>query len=163
MEYQSSIQTGQIIIGANFLVWGQLLTESESYFCLTEPKAQMSISHHMSINFPHLDLKNHRDKLDQTWVWYTLDGPLQNLCPVTLLYIQDGFHGFYWLNNWKSGKVFFKITSWNETKFGSNSPFQNCDDLFNYTRLPLQLIKHQWGFLHFLTPDLTNIMKLHLD
>lgn len=82
MEYQSSIQTvvnqtGQIIIGANFLVWGQLLTESESYFCSTEPKAQMSISHHMSINFSHLDLENHRAKLDQTWVWCTLDGPLE--------------------------------------------------------------------------------------
>ena len=34
-------------------------------------------------------------KLDQSWMWYSLDDPLHKLCLVTLSNIQDGHPGFW--------------------------------------------------------------------
>jgi hypothetical protein len=50
-----------------------------------------------SINCSHFDLllKNHWTKLNRTWMWHSLDGPLPKVCSLILPYIQDGCHGFW--------------------------------------------------------------------
>jgi hypothetical protein len=52
--------------------------------------------HPASINCSHFDLllKNHWTKLNRTWMWHSLDGPLPKVCSLILPYIQDGCHGF---------------------------------------------------------------------
>jgi hypothetical protein len=60
-----------------------------------------------SVIFSDFDiLKNHKVKLDQTLMWYSLNAPLPKVCPLTLPSIKDGCHVFRLVkkigNLWKS-------------------------------------------------------------
>jgi len=64
----------------------------------------VSFSHHLMSGvcrpltyYVQVDIlfKNHWAKLDQTRMWYFLEGPLSKLCAVTLSYIQDACYSFW--------------------------------------------------------------------
>lgn len=70
-------------------------------------KAQKSFSHHLTFGACRLYtfhilnfLSKIRAKLDQAWLWYSLDSPLQIVCSVTLsyMYLRNGLS--YLLIDW---------------------------------------------------------------
>ena len=106
-------------------------------------------------------------KLDHIWVWYSLDGPLPKLCPMTLPYIQDGCYAMAsnWLKNWQYSSEPLDGIKPNLVQIPLSKFCQSVDPI-NYTRCSPQLIMQLLAFQHwfnFLTSNLTNILKSHFN
>ena len=87
--------------------------------------------HLASFNFLNLDLlKYHRTKLDQAWMWSSMDGFLTKLCPVMLSFIQDYHQGFWLVTNLKVWKYSSEPLDYDGMKRNFSSQLSYCLKIF---------------------------------